>query len=319
LLGQTNQKESEIDLLDVIDLNNFDELEVDAYDIGDEEKYVDELRVVEKPVRSFNKIEVKETSVIKTCCDEKIKYAEENWYKELSEKADFILKPISYDPLVLPRVFGEQNYYRTKELYSIAKEINKLKDPIEPNVEDCFDMYIHKTIKRIQDVEFLFPFKSEFYVNGIKCYNPVDLLKQINIDDLIPDKFYPIHGDLTSSNVLWENEKPIVIDPRGLFGKTLLYGDKDYDIAKIYYSETGWHLLNKGNLVSKVLSENSFEVQQVVLYGDKKIDFLLSIIWLSVAQYVKNNVLSSMYAYLFGSLLLTETYNRYFLKESGNG
>lgn len=294
----------ELDLLDILNLNQFSEIVVSALDIGDLEKYSENLRISENPIRSFNKIIIGENTVTKICNDEKLKFAEENWYKELSH-LDFIPKPVSYDPLILQKINGTQKFYEVKPLYELAKRIHESKTPIIANKEDCLNMYIYKTIDRLKQIDYLFPFKNQFVVNGISCTNPVDVLSSLDISNMIPENFTPIHGDLTTSNVLWEKDVPYIIDPRGTFGNTILYGDPDYDIAKIYYSLTDWHLLNKGALCSAIINENSFVVQDIKEFGNKKIDFLLAIIWLSVTEYVKSNVLSVMYSYLTGSYLLS--------------
>lgn len=297
---------NELDLLDVLDINKLNEIVIPALDIGDLKKYTEDLRFVETPVRPFNKIIIENDRVIKICNNEQLKHAEENWYKNIV--ADFIPKVLSYNPLTLERINGVQKFNRVEELYYLAKRINFLLPPIKSNPEDCWDMYIYKTIKRLKDIDFLFSFKNEFVVNCVLCNDPVTILEKLDITDMIPEQFVPIHGDLTTSNVLW-TDRPYVIDPRGIFGKTLLYGDPDYDVAKIYYSKTNWHLLNKGKLIPEIISENVFGVDNILPYGNKKIDFLLAIIWLSVAEYVKSNVLSSLYAYLTGSYLLARWKN----------
>jgi hypothetical protein len=50
-----------------------------------------------------------------------------------------------------------------------------------------------------------------------------------------------IHGDCCFSNILYGEDKNIIrfIDPRGSFGKTGIYGDIRYDIAKLYHSVDG--------------------------------------------------------------------------------
>jgi thiamine kinase-like enzyme len=293
----------EVDLLDVLDLNNFSEIEIPAIDIGDPDKYQESLRIVDRPIRSFNKIIVGENSVTKICNDEILKNAEENWYKEMQD-LKFIPRVFSYDPLILQKINGEQRFDIIKPLYKLAKKIHKSKSTISSNPNDCWNMYIYKTIKRLELIDYLFPFKDCFGVNGIFCKNPVERLKKIDITKFIPEKFTPIHGDLTTSNVLWDGRKPYIIDPRGIFGESFLYGDPDYDIAKIYYSSTGWHLLNKGALIPVIKSLNEFKINDIEKYKDDKINFLLAIIWLSVAEYVKSNTLSSLYAYLTGSYLL---------------
>jgi thiamine kinase-like enzyme len=53
-------------------------------------------------------------------------------------------------------------------------------------------------------------------------------------------EFAFIHGDCTFSNMMVrENGAPVLIDPRGYFGYSELYGDVRYDWAKVYYSIAG--------------------------------------------------------------------------------
>ena len=66
-----------------------------------------------------------------------------------------------------------------------------------------------------------------------------DELEQ-KISELTCDKFVLLHGDCTFSNMmLREDMTPVVIDPRGYFGYTEMYGDTAYDWAKLYYSLVG--------------------------------------------------------------------------------
>ena len=52
-----------------------------------------------------------------------------------------------------------------------------------------------------------------------------------------PDEFRMIHGDCTFSNIILRNDaEPVLIDPRGYFGKTEIFGDEAYDWVKLYYS-----------------------------------------------------------------------------------
>jgi hypothetical protein len=309
-----DKPDRELDLLDVLPMDDFTEFQIPAIDIGDDQKYKECLRVSERPVRPFNTIVVGDTTVTKICSDKRLKEAEENWYKEMSG-FDFVAQPISYDPLVLKRIYGIQRFDAAAPLYDLARQIHARKDPISANKDDCIDMYIRTTLTRLRNIEYLTDFGDDFFVNGLRCSNPIPILENIDMSNLLPEAFTPIHGDLTTSNVLWEGDKPYIIDPRGIFGGSLLYGDPDYDVAKIHYSLTGWHLLNKGCLAPEIIANNSFRVADVPLYGSRKIDFLLATIWLSVTDYVRSNVLSVTYSYLLGSYLLNKWVNTY--KESG--
>lgn len=300
----------ELTLHDIISLDFFEEICVPAIDIGDANKYTEDKRKCDAPIRSFNKITISGDKVEKRCSDEKLRIAEENWYKQMGEQP-FLPKIFSYNPLTMERIVGEQKFHRVEPLYKLASQIHQSKSSILANEQDCIDVYINKTINRVKNIKYLVNFGSHFVVNNTRCNNPLNILEFLDISNLIPNFFTPIHGDLTSSNVLWKNEKPYIIDPRGIFGKTLFYGDPDYDIAKIYYSKTNWHLLNKGLLIPKKLSEGHFQVGDIIPFGEEKIDFLLAMIWLSVTDYVRTNTLSVAYSYLYGSLLLQKWINKY--------
>ena len=59
-------------------------------------------------------------------------------------------------------------------------------------------------------------------------------LKRVSVK--YPDAFVPIHGDPTFSNIIYSshNDKAYLIDPRGVFGNSQIFGDRYYDIAKLY-------------------------------------------------------------------------------------
>ena len=60
------------------------------------------------------------------------------------------------------------------------------------------------------------------------------------LEKLTCTSFAFIHGDCTFSNLMIrENGDPVLIDPRGYFGYTQLFGDERYDWAKLYYSVAG--------------------------------------------------------------------------------
>ncbi|MGM1050638.1 MAG: hypothetical protein ACQEXX_31655 [Bacillota bacterium] len=117
-------------------------------------------------------------------------------------------------------------------------------------------IYIEKTIDRMS----LFIEKNSFFrkvkqkgsylLNGRSVECPFTILeknrksllklilgKQINI----------IHGDMCFSNIFFNNDdgKLFLIDPRGSFGQSGVYGDPRYDLAKIRHSLSGYdHIIN---------------------------------------------------------------------------
>ena len=93
-------------------------------------------------------------------------------------------------------------------------------------------------------VENLSPFALNEYItiNGKRCKNiffNLEKLKQ-KVNELFKTEFCIIHGDCTFSNIMLDtNNNPIFIDPRGYFGFSEIFGDVDYDWAKLYYSIKG--------------------------------------------------------------------------------
>lgn len=110
------------------------------------------------------------------------------------------------------------------------------------------------------------------------------------------------------------------IDPRGYFGNTLLFGDPNYDWAKLYYSLLGNY--DRFNLKEFTLniSENSVDIQvnssgwegleglffQLSGTNPKEIKLLHSIIWLSLSTYAWEDYDSICGAFYLGLSYLEE-------------
>ncbi len=320
----------------------------DFEDIGDPKKYGLNVRGAQQNVRAFgshSKIYQNKSFVIKKNSDPKLQVNEINWYK--NSNFSFTPKVYSYEPLILQKLpaapiaekLTEANEVFETEvisnLFDIVQEIHNFKEPVDAKNDDSYEQYIGKTIKRLEKINFLFKEfnQSSFKINGILCKNPLTLLKEKeeDIKSQFTREFRFIHGDLQTSNVLIDNNKSLyVIDPRGYFGNNRLYGDPAYDFAKMYYGFCGgYHTFSKGNnqfiiqnggfeilpLIPKTIVERRRKTYMKLLKNinynnitERKIDLLHAIIWISVAEYTSNDVLSAMYAYLKGTLLL----NQYF-------
>lgn len=205
--------------------------------------------------RPFNKIEVKEGMLYKTPIDaqgEKLAVREQTWYKELKEKNfDNLPKIYSYDPLCMEKIDGKNIYEYDnisfdnkkrilKQLVNCLKKVHKICS-IPADEESYRVAYLTKTYERLKKVRFLVPFANQetVKVNGRICRNIFyhqDEVERI-VMQYLPKEFLLIHGDCTFSNImLKEDSIPVLIDPRGYFGTTELYGDAAYDWVKVYYS-----------------------------------------------------------------------------------
>ena len=60
--------------------------------------------------------------------------------------------------------------------------------------------------------------------------------------------------------------RAVLIDPRGYFGKTKLYGDADYDWAKLYYSINGnYDLFNRKKFTLDIREKDVEHLKEVAL------------------------------------------------------
>ena len=270
--------------------------------------------------RPFNKMEFKGDIVLKYPLNEqgrKLAEDEVAWYKKVTELGYVnIPKIYGFDPLVMEKVRG-QNVFEyafltkgfkkalLKRIVEALDNLHNLVAPIAAKDEDCENNYITKTFDRLASVRDLVPFaKDEFVmVNGVKCHN-IFFIKDKIIEDIramYPKEFYLIHGDCTFHNMMIEtdNVRPILIDPRGYFGKTKFFGDVDYDWAKLYYSFVGdYDQFNRKNF-SLEIKEDSVELEivsnnwkdleeyffELTGANRKKIKLLHAIIWLSLTTY----------------------------------
>jgi hypothetical protein len=209
--------------------------------------------------RPFNKITVEGNVLTKAPVDaqgEKLAKRECAWY----EKA----KNLGIE--ILPKIYGtaplKMEYVRGKNIYECDLELSEKRHILETLVDslnklhmaekvpaDSFSVkeaYFNKTFDRLAGIQDLLPFGRERYitVNGRKCRNVYYYKRQLEkaMDRLVENckDFVFIHGDCTFSNMMVRgNCKPVLIDPRGYFGYSELYGDVRYDWAKVYYSIAG--------------------------------------------------------------------------------
>lgn len=270
--------------------------------------------------RPFNKIEFKGDIVLKYPLNEqgkKLAMDEISWYKKVSKlNYNNIPKIFGFDPLVMEKVKGQNIFdyaFLTKgfKLALLTKIIDSLKDlhslvpPISANIDDCENNYITKTFERLEKVYDLVPFAKDKYINinGKNCTNIYSIKESIinDIRSMYPNEFHLIHGDCTFHNMMIETEgvKPILIDPRGYFGKTKYYGDIDYDWAKLYYSVCGdYDQFNRKNFSLEIRNDsveleiisNNWHMLENEFFeltgaNKKKIKLLHSIIWLSLTTY----------------------------------
>lgn len=271
--------------------------------------------------RPFNSMEFNGDIVVKRGINEqgkKIAVDEINWYKKVKELGyEYIPEIYEYEPLTMKKVQGKNIYEYDcltrsqkeeilKNIIEALETLHNLLPSIPANREDCIENYITKTFDRLSKIEHLVPFADKEFIriNG-QYYKNVFFDKEKFsefLTGMIPDEFKLIHGDCTFSNLMFDtfNMKTILIDPRGYYGKTKLYGDVDYDWAKLYYSLKGdydqfnrkkFTLDIKENEVELAIKPNNWEDMEEFFFDNvpginkEKIKALHAVIWLSLTTY----------------------------------
>lgn len=274
-------------------------------------------RLGKEKCRPFNRIAVDGDIFVKEAVDEqgrKLAARECAWY-EKAKKNDIRALPRIYETMPL-----KMEYIKGKNVYECQFSYEEKKRILEQLIQalhqlhesdcvpaDSFSMkeaYFNKTMSRLSKIEDLVPFGRDkvIRINGKDCRNIYfykrDLEKKLEC--LVCEKFSFIHGDCTFSNLmLREDGSPVLIDPRGYFGFTELYGDVRYDWAKLYYSIVGnydrfnlkdFKLEIKEKEVSLQIQSNQWEDMERDFFTLTKADpeeikLLHAVIWLSLTTY----------------------------------
>ncbi len=281
--------------------------------------------------RPFNRITVEGDVLTKEPVDEQgvtLAKRESNWYLKAKDKNIKGL-PLIYEtsPLKMEYIRGK-NIYECNYGYEDKKRIlTSLIDTLKMLHEsehipaDSFSLkeaYFNKTMQRLSRIQYLVPFAAEktIRINGRDCRNVFyhrDELEKA-LEQLTCDRFSFIHGDCTFSNLMIrDNGEPVLIDPRGYFGFTEIYGDERYDWAKLYYSivgnydrfnlkdfnlDIGGHSIVDGKVIERLapgeielsIKSNGWEDMEKDFFeltgvSESEIKLLHAVIWLSLTTY----------------------------------
>lgn len=336
------------DLVDVLSVDyHLGEMPVtDVLDFGDHDKLKECVIKYNDQSREFNSLIIAQDIVIKAASNkqgEAIIAKEINWYNEIQEfknkgfnistpnilevyESKFIMEHLGCDSIYksFPNwSYSKRNFVVDKmltslvDIHNLPVEQSKLPSP-EQAKKDLKIETVDKLIKRMQEIDPLIrSFGNITHVNGqvIKPFSEV--IKAI--ESYFSDYEYTpclIHGDSTFCNTLWDDkeQKIGIIDPRGYFGETLLYGDPNYDYAKLLYSyETCYDLFNNSRdfHIKSIKNGNiefdmpSYENYPNEFFKDIHKKYLI-VCWLGLAQYIKNDLNKMVASYYYGLLLGTK-------------
>jgi len=292
--------------------------------------------------RPFNRIYREGDWFVKEPIDpqgESLAKRESAWYRAVQNRQfENIPRVASYEPLKLSYIDGKAVYeyadlsVKEKEtlldkIVECLKAVQSLGE-VPANPDSYAEAYIGKTFTRLEKVKGLVPFSEDPYilVNGRRCHNIFELRDKLEtlMKEYIPSSFKLIHGDCTFSNIMLRSDKqtPVLIDPRGYFGHTELYGDPAYDWAKLYYSIVGnYDQFNRKRFSLNIepdcavleIASNGWESLEKrffqLLDGEvskRQIKLIHAIIWLSLTTYAWENYDSICGAFYNGLYYLEE-------------
>ena len=286
--------------------------------------------------RSFNRLEVSDERVVKHPVDPQgaaLAEKEAFWYRQVRQAGFSAIPRIDSDsPLSMERIDGRNVYeYGTcsreeraavlRKLVACLRSLHEL-GTTEADRTSYYEAYIGKTFRRLETVRELIPFAADEFitVNGRRCRNIFFHRRELEerILRYLPERFCLIHGDCTFSNILLRQDgSPVLIDPRGYFGFTELYGDPAYDWVKLYYSLVGNYdqfnlkrfdlAVEEESVTVSVCSNGWEDVEEeffALLNGEvdrRQMLLLMAVVWLSLTTYVWEDYDSVCGAFYLGT------------------
>ena len=240
------------------------------FDIGHIDKYFSSQ--LEVKARDFNHITIdKNRGILRKSSDDKDKFIGEIlWYLKLPTDVEYVSPRIFSYSTSYENPFVSMEYYAYHTIHElflygeltkhqwidIFKRIRFVCDDFQRyTVKDVGirlalkDMYLTKTLHRFEKIRSDKRFESFFYntmeINGVR-YKSLDNII-CKLEALIPEMLYDvdsfniIHGDLCFANIMIDGNLTFIklIDPRGKFGTYDIYGDKRYELAKLFHSVDG--------------------------------------------------------------------------------
>jgi hypothetical protein len=280
--------------------------------------------------RDFNNLEINKNTVVKkSVINPKKIFAEGRWFSELplelrvytpallhmfegdihdNENSAYTLEYLHLLPLNDLFVFGNLS---EGSWASIFKSMSDALADFSKYVPDCNesskinnnDFYLFKTLKRLNEFETASGFSISDHKFGLLNESASYSLSEIainsafNIQDLNNVDMSIIHGDFCFSNILYDSRSELIkcIDPRGLTpnDELSIYGDRRYDISKIYHSVIGMYdFIIAGHYNLDIIDKDSVRYFDFKIFSCSHISFLFRKFILAPSKYSEKEILS---------------------------
>jgi HAD superfamily hydrolase (TIGR01509 family) len=194
-------------------------------------------------------------------------------------------------------------------------------------IDDIDIEFNSKILNRIKNIKLLLDnFKFIKSVNGIKIrYDHNYIINNLYVKikrfyETRKNNYYTIHGDPHLSNIINDvSNNLFFIDPRGYFGKTKLFGLKEYDYSKILYSISGFDEINANENHYFIIDNDNISVnitnnitsRHLKFFDSYNKEVLIDMVvlhWFGLTDYSKNNLHKCISAYYYG-IYLYHLYN----------
>lgn len=223
-----------------------DDLAVNAFDSLDKEIG---FYKTQSEARNFNSVEFTQNEVIKKTANK----GEVFWYKNIPEQisifcASVIESDLEKGLLKLERIKGINYSYLYTNFALQSKDIKNLLHVMDeihgfkPNSNLDLNVngnYSEKLMQRFSENE------SKYYKiskHSFILYS--SLFEKLSSYEKLEKNICLIHGDPVFTNIISTHNGLKLIDPRGKIGNDLtIYGDINYDLAKIYQSILGYDFI----------------------------------------------------------------------------
>lgn len=234
-----------------------------------------------------------------------------------NQKGEIIMEYLNnYTPLYKHFILlnNDEKIELLNYIFLKLKNIHNIKINVDRNtyINDLIKETNTKIIKRNLDIQYILK-KYDFIkrVNGVYLKSLEEIVSKIKkiIDKHIETKneyvYNLIHGDCQFNNILINDKKNDIkfIDPRGYYGDTLLFGIKEYDIAKINFALSGYDLFDNMDIKkldidndNLIIIDDILNNNNSVLTSDKFILALVCSIWLGNAEIFKDNELKCIFS-----------------------